>query len=56
MPEVEGHTTELELNPYACLCVQMMPKDMDPKAKMRYDRGREGLDQSAVNFLIHDKE
>ena len=36
--------------------VQMMSRHRDPKAEMRYDRGLENLDQSAVNFLKHDKE
>ena len=36
--------------------VRMMSKHRDPKAEMRYDRGLENLDQSAVNFLKHDKE
>ena len=30
--------------------VQMMSKHKDPKTVMRYDHGRENLDQSAVNF------
>jgi hypothetical protein len=33
--------------------VQIMSKHMDPKTVMRYDRGRENLDQSAVNFLSY---
>ena len=31
--------------------VQMMSKHRDPKTVMRYDHGRENLDQNAVNFL-----
>jgi integrase/recombinase XerD len=31
--------------------VQMMSKHKDPKTVMRYDHGRENLDQNAVNFL-----
>jgi len=34
--------------------VQMMSKHRDPKTVMRYDHGRENLDQSAVNFLGYD--
>lgn len=36
--------------------VQMMSKHRDPKTLMRYDRGRENLDQNAVNFLGYDEE
>jgi integrase/recombinase XerD len=36
--------------------VQMMTKHKDPKTVMRYDRGRENLDQSAVNFLQYEDE
>jgi integrase/recombinase XerD len=36
--------------------VQMMSKHKDPKTVMRYDHGRENLDQSAVNFLGYDDE
>jgi integrase/recombinase XerD len=36
--------------------VQMMSKHKDPKTVMRYDHGRENLDQNAVNFLIYDEE
>ena len=28
----------------------------DPKTVMRYDHGRENLDQNAVNFLVYDEE
>jgi integrase/recombinase XerD len=35
--------------------VQMMSKHRDPKTVMRYDHGRENLDQSAVNFLGYDE-
>jgi site-specific recombinase XerD len=35
--------------------VQMMSKHKDPKTVMRYDHGRENLDQNAVNFLEYDK-
>lgn len=34
--------------------VQMMSKHRDPKTVMRYDHGRENLDQNAVNFLDYD--
>jgi integrase/recombinase XerD len=36
--------------------VQMMTKHRDPKTVMRYDHGRENLDQNAVNFLAYDEE
>jgi site-specific recombinase XerD len=36
--------------------VQMMSKHRDPKTVMRYDYGRENLDQNAVNFLKYDEE
>ncbi len=36
--------------------VQMMSKHKDPKTVMRYDHGRENLDQNAVNFLDYDGE
>jgi integrase/recombinase XerD len=36
--------------------VQMMSKHKDPKTVMRYDHGRENLDQNAVNFLRYDEE
>jgi integrase/recombinase XerD len=36
--------------------VQMMTKHRDPKTVMRYDRGRENMEQSAVNFLAYDDE
>jgi integrase/recombinase XerD len=36
--------------------VQMMSKHKDPKTVMRYDHGRENLDQNAVNFLVYDEE
>jgi integrase/recombinase XerD len=35
--------------------VQMMSKHRDPKTVMRYDHGRENLDQNAVNFLDYDE-
>jgi site-specific recombinase XerD len=36
--------------------VQMMSKHKDPKTVMRYDHGRENLDQNAVNFLSYESE
>src|SRR5215211_5066669 len=36
--------------------VQMMSKHRDPKTVMRYDHGRENLDQNAVNFLGYDED
>lgn len=36
--------------------VQMMSKRRDPKTVMRYDHGRENMEQSAVNFLGYDEE
>jgi integrase/recombinase XerD len=35
--------------------VQMMTKHKDPKTVMRYDHGRENLDQNAVNFLQYEE-
>ncbi len=34
--------------------VQMMSKHWDPKTVMRYDHGRENLEQNAVNFIQYD--
>ena len=42
------------LNPYNF--VQMMSKHKDPKTVMRYDHGRENLEQNAVNFLGYEEE
>jgi integrase/recombinase XerD len=36
--------------------VQMMSKHKDPKTVMRYDHGRENLEQNAVNFLQYEDE
>jgi integrase/recombinase XerD len=36
--------------------VQMMSKHKDPKTVMRYDHGRENLDQNAVNFFGYDED
>jgi integrase/recombinase XerD len=36
--------------------VQMMSKHRDPKTVMRYDHGRENMEQNAVNFLRYDEE
>ena len=36
--------------------VQMMSKHRDPKTVMRYDHGRENMEQSAVNFLDYAEE
>jgi integrase len=36
--------------------VQMMSKHRDPKTVMRYDHGRENLEQNAVNFIVHEEE
>lgn len=36
--------------------VQMMSKHKDPKTVMRYDHGRENLDQNAVNFLSYESD
>ena len=36
--------------------VQMMSKHRDPKTVMRYDHGRENLEQNAVNFLRYEDE
>jgi integrase/recombinase XerD len=35
--------------------VQMMSKHRDPKTVMRYDHGRENLEQNAVNFLKYEE-
>lgn len=35
--------------------VQMMSKHKDPKTVMRYDHGRENLEQNAVNFLKYEE-
>jgi len=34
--------------------VQMMSKHKDPKTVMRYDHGRENMDQNAVNFISYE--
>jgi integrase/recombinase XerD len=36
--------------------VQMMSKHRDPKTVMRYDHGRENMEQNAVNFLNYEEE
>jgi integrase len=36
--------------------VQMMSKHKDPKTVMRYDHGKENLEQNAVNFLMYDED
>ncbi len=36
--------------------VQMMSKHKDPKTVMRYDHGRENMEQNAVNFLDYNEE
>ena len=36
--------------------VQMMSKHKDPKTVMRYDHGRENLDQNAVNFINYEEQ
>jgi integrase/recombinase XerD len=36
--------------------VQMMTGHKDPKTVMRYDHGRENLEQNAVNFLNYEEE
>lgn len=35
--------------------VQMMTKHRDPKTVMRYDHGRENMEQNAVNFLNYNE-
>ena len=35
--------------------VRMTSKHRDPRTAMRYDHGRENLDQNAVNFLGYDE-
>ena len=39
-----------------CRRVLMMSKHRGQKTVMRYDRGRENLEQNAVNFLGYDEE
>lgn len=34
----------------------MMSGHKDPKTVMRYDHGRENLDQNAVNFIDYNEE
>ena len=34
----------------------MMSKHKDPKTVMRYDHGRENMEQNAVNFLNYTEE
>jgi site-specific recombinase XerD len=36
--------------------VQMMSGHKDPKTVMRYDHGRENMEQNAVNFLVYEEE
>jgi site-specific recombinase XerD len=36
--------------------VQMMSGHKDPKTVMRYDHGRQNMEQNAVNFLSYDEE
>ncbi len=36
--------------------VQMMSKHKDPKTVMRYNHGRENMDQNAVNFLDYSED
>jgi integrase len=36
--------------------VQMMSGYKDPKTVMRYDHGRENLEQNAINFLDYDEK
>jgi integrase/recombinase XerD len=36
--------------------VQMMSKHRDPKTVMRYDHGRENMEQNAVNFLAYEED
>ena len=37
------------------LQAQVMEKHRDPMTVMRYDHGRENLDQNAVNFLAYEE-
>ena len=36
--------------------VQLMSGHRDPKTVMRYDHGRENLEQNAINFIRYDEE
>ena len=38
------------------ISVQMLSKHSDPKTVMRYDHGRENMEQNAVNFLGYEEE
>jgi integrase len=49
-------TRALEMGQQTYRQVQMMSKHRDPKTVMRYDHGRENLDQNAVNFLQYEDE
>jgi hypothetical protein len=54
MPPIIDYSSRLHHNRYRQ--VQMMSKHKDPKTVMRYDHGRENLDQNAVNFLQYEDE
>ena len=54
-PVADGHHAALEAG-LSYRQVRMMSKHKDPKTVMRYDHGRENLEQNAVNFLGYDEE
>ncbi len=64
MPPIISPTHRLHQNPITKALesgltyrqVQMMSKHRDPKTVMRYDHGRENLEQNAVNFLLYEDE
>jgi hypothetical protein len=44
------------VNPYTPIDLSDDVEAQGPKTVMRYDHGRENLDQNAVNFLGYDEE
>ena len=37
------------------VAVELMSKHRDPKTVIRYDRGRENLEQNALNVLLYEE-
>jgi hypothetical protein len=52
----QGFTKEPFVYPYILTGGCRWSKHRDPKTVMRYDHGRENLDQNAVNFLAYEDE
>jgi hypothetical protein len=52
----DGCTKEPFAYPYILTGGCRWSKHRDPKTVMRYDHGRENLDQNAVNFFGYDEE